>query len=98
MSSNGSSREVTIVGYVSAIDDDDAIIISTDEDNYLVELDELGEELADRLDSKVEVTGMLKKDKEGMKRIVLSDYRLLDDEEEEEYYDYDEDDEDERDY
>lgn len=98
MSSDGSSREITIVGYVSAIDDDDAIIISTDEDNYLVELDELGEELADRLDSKVEVTGTLKKDKEGMKRIVLSDYRLLDDEEEEDYYDYDEEDEDERDY
>jgi hypothetical protein len=107
MKKKGAEKEITISGYVieSEWDDSDDLVavgIETDEDEeYLIEPDELGEELFDRLDKRVEVTGIVQKDKDGNMRIKVTDYRLLEDdeeapfEEEEEFYP-DEEDEDDR--
>jgi hypothetical protein len=107
MKKKGEEKEITISGYVieSEWDDSDDLVavgIETDEDEeYLIEPDALGEELFDRLDRRVEVTGMVQKDKEGNMRIKVTDYRLLEDdeedpfEEEDEFYP-DEEDEDDR--
>jgi hypothetical protein len=107
MKKKGAEKEITISGYVieSEWDDSDDLVavgIETDEDEeYLIEPDELGEELFDRLDRRVEVTGIVQKDKDGNMRIKVTDYRLLEDdeeapfEEEEEFYP-DEEDEDDR--
>jgi hypothetical protein len=95
-------KEETVVGYVvpSEWDSDDnvvAISICTDDDDYVVELNKLGEELFDFLDEDVEVIGIVREDKDGTKRIRVTSYEVLEDTEEEydedEDYDYDNDDE-----
>lgn len=96
-------REETIVGYVipSEWDNEDNVIsisISTDDDDYLVELNKLGEELFDFLDEDVEVTGIVKDEKDGTKRIKVTSYEVIEDADEEyddEDFGYDDDDEDE---
>jgi hypothetical protein len=94
-------KEETIVGYVvpSEWDSDDnvvAISICTDDDDYVVELNKLGEELFDFLDEDVEVTGVVREDKDGTKRLRVTSYEVVEDKEEEynenEDYDYDDDD------
>jgi len=96
-------KEETIVGYVvpNEWDNEDnvvAISISTDDDDYVVELNKLGEELFDFLDEDVEVTGIIRDDKDGTKRIRVTGYEVLEDvedeNEEEEDFDYDSEDED----
>jgi hypothetical protein len=82
-------KEVTIKGFVAADEWDDrdnvvGIAISTDDEDYRVELNKTGEELFDFLDEDVEVTGMLREDRDGNKSIRVTSYELL---EEEEYED-----------
>jgi uncharacterized membrane protein YcgQ (UPF0703/DUF1980 family) len=95
-------KEETVFGYVvpSEWDSDDnvvAISITTDDDDYVVELNKLGEELFDFLDEDVEVTGIVREDKDGTKRIRVTSYEVLEDTEDEydedEDYDFDNDDE-----
>ena len=93
MEKNQPQKEVTIVGYVvpSEWDNDDNVVsisISTDDDDYVVEVNKLGEELFDFLDEDVEVTGIVREDKDGTKRIRVISYEVLEDVEDE----YDEDD------
>lgn len=101
MKKNSPEKEITITGYVieSEWDDSDDLIavgIETDEDEeYVVDPDELGEELFDRLDKRIEATGVVRKDKDGAKRIKVTDYQLLEDEED--YFEDDYEDEDEED-
>ena len=96
-------KEETITGYVvpNEWDNEDnvvAISISTDDDDYVVELNKLGEELFDFLDEDVEVTGIIRDDKDGTKRIRVTSYEVLEDaedeNEEDEDFDYDNEDED----
>src|SRR4030065_2313528 len=96
-------REETIVGYVipSEWDNEDNVIsisISTDDEDYLVDLNKLGEELFDFLDEDVEVTGIVRDDKDGTKRIRVTSYEVLEDvedeNEEDEDLNYDNEDED----
>jgi hypothetical protein len=96
-------KEETIVGYVvpNEWDNEDnvvAISITTDDDDYVVELNKLGEELFDFLDEDVEVTGIIRDDKDGTKRIRVSSYEVLEDVEDEyeedEDFNYDKEDED----
>lgn len=93
-------KEVTIRGFVTPEewDNDDNVIaigISTDDDDFLVEINKLGEELFDFLDEDVEVTGIVREDKDGTKRISITSYEVLDtdyeDEEDYDGYDYDDD-------
>ena len=103
MKTNQPQKEETIVGYVvpSEWDNDDnvvAISISTDDDDYVVEVNKLGEELFDFLDEDVEVTGIVREDKDGTKRVRVTSYEVLedvDDEDEDEDFSFDNDNEDE---
>jgi hypothetical protein len=91
-------KEVTIRGFVSADDWDGrkrviAISITTDDEDYRVELDKVGEELFDYLDEDVEVTGTVRQEKDGHRYIRVSHYEVLEEETyESEYGSPDEDD------
>jgi uncharacterized membrane protein YcgQ (UPF0703/DUF1980 family) len=102
MKKDKTPKEETIVGYVvpNEWDNEDnviAISISTDDDDYLVEMNKLGEELFDFLDEDVEVTGMVREDRDGTKRIRVTSYEVLEDVDEEfeddDDFGYDDDDE-----
>jgi len=87
-------REETVVGYVipSEWDSEDNVVsitIATDDDDYVVEMNKLGEELFDFLDEDVEVTGTVRDDKDGTKRIRVISYEVLEDVEDEEFDDED---------
>jgi uncharacterized membrane protein YcgQ (UPF0703/DUF1980 family) len=102
MKKDKTPKEETIVGYIvpNEWDNEDnviAISISTDDDDYLVEMNKLGEELFDFLDEDVEVTGMVREDRDGTKRIRVTSYEVLEDVDEEfeddDDFGYDDDDE-----
>lgn len=94
-------QEVTLTGYIvpeewDSNDNVVAIGLTTDEDDYSIELNKMGEELFDFLDEDVEITGFVKEDKDGTKRITVTGYEILpsdDFDEEEEYEEYGYDDE-----
>ena len=101
-------KEVTIKGFVSADEWDGrknviAISITTDDEDYRVELDKVGQELFDYLDEDVEVSGTIRQEKNGTKFIRVTHYEVLEEEYESEegylgeddYDDSDLDDEDE---
>lgn len=58
-----------------------------------MEDNDLGKELFDQLDNEVEVTGILREDRDGTKRISVTTYTVLieSDYEEDEDYEYDDD-------
>ena len=83
MNRRESPREVTLVGYVtpSKWDQDDNVIgvsIATDERDYGVEIDKVGEELFDFVDETVEATGLAIVGKGGSHRIKVTSYRVVD--------------------
>jgi hypothetical protein len=87
-------KDETIVGYIvpSEWDSEDNVVsisITTDDDDYAVEMNKLGEELFDFLDEDVEVTGTVREDKDGTKRIRIISYEVLEDAEDDEYDDED---------
>jgi hypothetical protein len=93
MKKNKSEKEETLVGFIlpSEWDNNDnvtGISISTDDDEYLVENNKLGEQLFDFLDEDVRVTGLVTEEKDGTKRITISDYEILELTDEEEDFDY----------
>ncbi len=74
--------EVTMTGHVTAADwgpDDDvtAVKIETENDEYDVVGDEMGEELYDLLDCEVEVTGVVEVEMDGTKSIAVSSYEVI---------------------
>jgi hypothetical protein len=78
-----SPREVTLVGYVtpSKWDQDDNVIgvsIATEERDYAVEIDRVGEELFDFVDDTVEATGLVATGKGGSHRMKVISYRVVD--------------------
>lgn len=101
MKKEKTSKEITISGFITPEqwDDEDNVIaigISTDDEDYLIELNKLGEELFDFLDEDVEVTGFVREDKDGTKHITVTNYEILDtddyDDDDDDYYYEDEDD------
>lgn len=72
---------MTVVGFVEefdSIEDGRGILISaTDNDNYIVELDKKGKKLVSFLDEKVKVTGMVTKDRDGLKYIAVSGFKVF---------------------
>jgi len=73
---------MTMCGYVAASEWDAgdnvvAINILTDDGEYDVELNELGVELYDFLDEDIEVTGILKKGRNGTKLLKVTNYKPL---------------------
>ena len=78
------ASEITISGLLMADewDDEDDIIgfeLSADDDSYYVEKNALWHELLDLCDTHVEVTGMVTEEKDGTKRILVTDYEPLED-------------------
>jgi hypothetical protein len=86
----------TIIGYVNEMEDDDVVglIISTEEDDYVVEMNGRGKRLQDEVGARVEATGAVKREKDGTKIISISDFEIL--EEESEEYEEEEEEEEER--
>ena len=80
----------TIVGYVEETEDDDVVgvVISTDEEPYIVEMNKQGRRLLQEVGSEVEATGEVSRDKDGNKTISIREYEVFEDEDD----DYDEDD------
>jgi uncharacterized protein YuzE len=82
MKRNNADKEIELVGHVVEVktdgnEDDFAVAISTEEGTHRVEHNELGEELFDRLDMKVEVVGFWNLHEDGSRRLRVTDYRLL---------------------
>jgi len=97
MQKNKQDKEMTLSGYVAASEWDAgdnvvAINILTDDEEYDVELNELGVELCDFLDEDVEVTGILKKGRKGTKLLKVTNYKPLENrgyDREDDDYEYD---------
>lgn len=99
MDKKNASKGVAVRGYliVTEWDSDDiitAIGIENEEDEYVVEYNDLWEELLDYLDHELEVIGTINEDNDGTKRINVSDYEVLSDSPYEEDEDYGESDDD----
>ncbi|MGD9320685.1 MAG: hypothetical protein PVH99_11995 [Desulfobacteraceae bacterium] len=82
MKREDSPEEITITGYVTPTewdwnDDVSAVSVETHDDMYAVQPNSLGEELFSELDSEVEVTGFLEKDRDGARRITVTSYEVL---------------------
>lgn len=72
----------TIVGFVAAsqVDEDDCVvgvIISTEDDDYEVDMSGLGEDLLDFLDEEVEVRGIVEEERDGTKWITVIEYEVM---------------------
>ena len=92
-------KEITIVGVVEENEEagGTGVIIATDDDDYVVELNKQGKRLSQEVDMDVEVTGFVTKNGDGTKRIMVSNFEVLesddDDEDEDEMHYSDDDDE-----
>ncbi len=78
----GPEKEVTITGLVTAWEWDEdnnvtAVAVSTDDDDYVVDNNDLGEELMELIDHEVEVTGTVSTDEDDLKTIVVTKYKDL---------------------
>ncbi len=90
-------KEVTIVGVVEEIEDEDGnsvLIISADDDDYEVELNKQGKRLFQEVDMDVEVTGFVTRNDDGAKRITVTGFDVLDSYDDDDDDDYDDDDDD----
>lgn len=80
-------KEVTIVGVVEAYEDEgdvSGLIIGTDDDDYVVELNKQGKRLFQEVGMDVEVTGFVTRDKDGTKRISVTKFEVFEDDEDDE--------------
>jgi len=90
-------KEVTIVGVVEEIEDEDGnsvLIISADDDDYEVELNKQGKRLFQEVDMDVEVTGFVTQNDDGARRITVTGFDVLDSYDDDDDDDYDDDDDD----
>jgi len=91
-------KEITIAGVVEEYEDEDGIsglIIGTDDDDYVVELNKQGKKLFQEIDMDVEVTGFVTKNGDGTKRINVTKFEVFeadDDDDDDEFYNDDDDD------
>jgi hypothetical protein len=82
--------EITIIGFVDPLDDYDdeaGVKITTDDDEYVVEMNRNGKKLMNMIDEEVQVTGVVTLSADGTKIIDVSyfdyaPYEEYDDEEE----------------
>jgi hypothetical protein len=88
------TKEMTITGFVEdfdSIEDGIGILIAADDDeNYVVEPNKNGKKLSSFLDERVKVTGLVTKQRDGLKYINVSSFKVFEDTED--YDDHDEDD------
>jgi hypothetical protein len=89
-------KEITIVGVVEENEEEGGtgLIIATDDDDYIVELNKQGKRLSQEVDMDVEVTGIVTKNEDGTKRISVTRFEVLesdDEDDDEEFYGDDDD-------
>jgi hypothetical protein len=72
--------EIVLIGFVYEIENHGhfkGIAISTGEDDYLVELDEMGQRLLKEIENDVKVTGFVAKGLNGTNRLTVTDFEVL---------------------
>ena len=88
------AKEMTITGFVEefdSIEDGIGILIAADDDeNYVVEPNKKGRKLSAFIDERVKATGLVTKDRDGLKYINVSTFNVFEDIED--YQDYEDDD------
>ena len=82
MGRKSKSKETVINGYIEADewDEDDYVIgvkVVTDDEDYSIEMNDLGEELLSFLGEDVEVTGIVEEEKDGSKLIKVTGFEIL---------------------
>ena len=83
------NKQITIVGIVKETGDNwksPEVIILTDNQNYVVKMNRAGKDLLYEVGNKVEVTGIIKEAKDGIRRFSISGYKVF--EMEDDVYDY----------
>lgn len=83
----GSREEVTLIGFVDPLDDDDdntGVKISTDNEEYIVEMNLTGKKLLNMIDEEVQATGRVSVDSNGAKTLDVTyfDYAPYDESDE----------------
>ena len=81
MERNKSDRHQTIIGQILPRERDNSMFgieIMTDEGPVSVELDGADKQLLDFLYQDIRATGVIAKNRDGNKRIILKDYEVLD--------------------
>ena len=71
---------VTIVGYLDPIDEkkkEAGILITTDDEDFIVELDKEGKRLMNLIGEKVQVKGTVTKTKGGKSRIIVNTFEVI---------------------
>jgi len=87
-------KEVTIVGVVEEIEDEEGtlgLIISTDDDDYVVELNKQGKRLFQEVEMDVEVTGFVTRNDDETKRITVTGFEVIESDDDDDYDDDDDD-------
>ena len=77
---NIDDREITLVGFVYEIEERGwvkGIGISTGDEAYIVEMNEVGEKLRKEIENDVQVTGIVTRDSDGKNRILVTGYEVL---------------------
>jgi hypothetical protein len=73
-------KEMTVTGFVEEFDsvgEGIGLMIATNEDNYLVNLNKNGNKLFDALDQQVKITGLVERDREGIKHITVTRFSVV---------------------
>ena len=77
---NLARKEVTLIGFVYEYDErswEKGVGISTGDEAYIVEMNQLGEALWKETDNDVRVTGYLSQGPDGQNRILVTGYEVL---------------------
>jgi len=69
-------RHVSIIGRV-VLDKKDGLNISTEKDAYVVDLDYIGKELLEFVDTTIKATGFVTKYNDGITQIEIDDYEVF---------------------
>ena len=72
-----SQEKTTIIGFVDPQDEDDdnsGLIISTEDEEYVVNMDKTGEKLLNMIDEEVQVTGRVSIAEDGTKSITVMSF------------------------
>ena len=91
---NTAEKDVTLIGFVYEIEEKGwvkGIAISTGDEDYVVETNEWFEKLGKEIENDVRVTGFVRSDPNGKKRILVTGYEVLHDEDEYRNYNLDDD-------
>lgn len=80
-------EEITIIGFVDPLDEDDdnsGVMISTDNEEYIVEMNQTGEKLLNMIDEEVQITGRLSIAEDGTKSLAVTHFDIAADDGEDE--------------